>query len=93
MVKIRFGRSLSEPRGLRSLIPSLAWLSVDELRAIVTDEENQTIGILLCKKNNKALVEITLPRDANIHAREYLLYLPSKKDLQQKLSEWMSHKG
>jgi hypothetical protein len=36
MVKIRFGRSLSEPLGLRSLIPSLAWLSVDELRAVVT---------------------------------------------------------
>src|ERR1700677_3481915 len=36
MVKIRFGKSLSEPLGLRSLIPSLAWLSVDELRAVVT---------------------------------------------------------
>ena|SRR5580704_3244652 len=30
------GGSLSEPLGLRSLIPSLAWLSVDELRAVVT---------------------------------------------------------
>jgi hypothetical protein len=37
MGKIRFGRSLSEPLGLRSLIPSLAWLSVDELRAVVTE--------------------------------------------------------
>ena len=62
-------------------------------RFVRTEEENRTVGILLCKKNNKALVEITLPKDANIHAREYLLYLPSKKDLQQKLSEWMSHKG
>jgi predicted nuclease of restriction endonuclease-like (RecB) superfamily len=59
-------------------------------RFVRTEEENRTVGILLCKKNNKALVEITLPRDANIHAREYLLYLPSKKDLQQKLSEWMT---
>jgi len=59
-------------------------------RFVKTEEENRTVGILLCKKNNKALVEITLPSDANIHAREYLLYLPSKADLQRKLTEWMS---
>jgi hypothetical protein len=59
-------------------------------RFVRTEDENQTVGILLCKKNNKALVEITLPKDANIHAREYLLYLPSKQDLQRKLTEWMS---
>ena len=28
------------------------------------EDENPTIGILLCKENNKALVEITLPKDA-----------------------------
>jgi hypothetical protein len=43
---------------------------------------------VLCKKKNSALVEITLPKDANIHAREYQLYLPSKEELQQKLVEW-----
>jgi len=59
-------------------------------RFVRAEEENRTVGILLCKKNNKALVEITLPKDANIHAREYLLYLPSKEDLQRKLTEWMS---
>jgi predicted nuclease of restriction endonuclease-like (RecB) superfamily len=54
-----------------------------------TEAENHTIGIVLCKKKNSALVEITLPKDANIHAREYQLYLPSKEELQQKLVEWM----
>jgi len=44
---------------------------------------------VLCKKKNSALVEITLPKDANVHAREYQLYLPSKEELQQKLVEWM----
>jgi hypothetical protein len=44
---------------------------------------------VLCKKKNSALVEITLPKDANIHACEYQLYLPSKDELQQKLTEWM----
>jgi len=50
--------------------------------------ENPTIGIVLCKRRNSALVEITLPRGANINAREYQLYLPSKKELQDKLQEW-----
>jgi predicted nuclease of restriction endonuclease-like (RecB) superfamily len=52
------------------------------------ENENPTIGILLCKIKNEAMVKITLPKDANIHAREYQLYLPGKKELQQKLLEW-----
>jgi predicted nuclease of restriction endonuclease-like (RecB) superfamily len=57
-------------------------------RFVKTEGENSTIGIVLCKSKNQALVEITLPRDANIHAREYQLYLPSKDELQRKLAEW-----
>jgi predicted nuclease of restriction endonuclease-like (RecB) superfamily len=62
-------------------------------RFVKTGEENSTIGIVLCKHKNKALVEITLPKDANIHAREYQLYLPSKDELQQKLMEWIGARG
>ncbi len=51
-------------------------------------EENSTVGIILCKQKNDALVEITLPRDANIHAKEYQLYLPDKEVLRQKLMDW-----
>jgi predicted nuclease of restriction endonuclease-like (RecB) superfamily len=58
-------------------------------RFVKTSQENPTIGILLCKQRNKALVEITLPKDTNIHAPEYRLYLPSKGELQQKLTEWI----
>jgi predicted nuclease of restriction endonuclease-like (RecB) superfamily len=58
-------------------------------RFVKTADEKPTIGILLCKHKNQALVEITLPKDANIHAREYQLYLPSKDELQQKLMEWV----
>ena len=57
-------------------------------RHVKTDAEAATIGIVLCKKKHETLVEITLPKDANIHAREYQLYLPSKEELQQKLAEW-----
>lgn len=53
------------------------------------DSENPTIGILLCKEKNDALVEITLPKDANIYASEYKLYLPDKKVLQDKLKQWI----
>jgi predicted nuclease of restriction endonuclease-like (RecB) superfamily len=57
-------------------------------RFVKRDGENRTIGIILCKEKTDALVEITLPPDANIHASEYQLYLPSKAELQQRLHEW-----
>lgn len=57
-------------------------------RHVKTDAEAATVGIVLCKKKHETLVEITLPKDANIHAREYQLYLPSKEELRQKLAEW-----
>jgi hypothetical protein len=56
---------------------------------VKTPDENPTIGILLCKRKKDAIVELTLPRDANIHAREYSLYLPSKELLLQKLLDWI----
>jgi predicted nuclease of restriction endonuclease-like (RecB) superfamily/transcriptional regulator with XRE-family HTH domain len=50
--------------------------------------ENPTIGLLLCKEKKDAVVRLTLPADANIHAKEYQLYLPSKELLRQKLLDW-----
>jgi hypothetical protein len=68
--------------------PDAVWAIRDDCH-VRTVAENHTIGIVHYKKKNSALVEITLPKDANIHAREYQLYLPSKEELQQKLVEWM----
>lgn len=51
--------------------------------------EKPTIGILLCERKNDALVELTLPQDANIYAQQYALCLPDKALLQQKLREWI----
>ena len=62
-------------------------------RFVKRDDENSTIGIILCRKKNEALVEITLPKDANIHASEYQLYLPSKDELRQKLMDWTKELG
>jgi hypothetical protein len=59
-----------------------------QLVSPVLPEENPTIGLLLCKSAKKTVVELTLPKDANIHAKDYQLYLPSKELLKQKLDEW-----
>jgi predicted nuclease of restriction endonuclease-like (RecB) superfamily len=59
-------------------------------REVKLPEENPTIGLLLCKSAKKTVVELTLPKDANIHAKEYQLYLPSKELLKQKLDEWIA---
>jgi predicted nuclease of restriction endonuclease-like (RecB) superfamily len=56
-------------------------------RYIKTPDENPTIGIVLCKRKKDALVELTLPKDANIFASQYQLYLPSKEELQRQLEE------
>ena len=58
-------------------------------RYVKQDFEKPTIGILLCKQKNDALVELTLPEDANIYAQQYALCLPEKSLLQQKLLEWI----
>jgi predicted nuclease of restriction endonuclease-like (RecB) superfamily len=50
-------------------------------------EENPTIGILLCKKRNKTIVEMTLPEKHNIYAKEYQLYLPSKEQFEEQINK------
>ena len=55
-----------------------------------TDDENPTVGILLCRDKDDAMVELTLPKDTNIFAAKYELYLPDKQLLQQKLEQWLA---
>ena len=50
-------------------------------RYVKTHGELPTIGILLCDRKNDAVVELTLPEDANIYASKYQLYLPSREEL------------
>ena len=59
-------------------------------RYVKEDFEKPTIGILLCERKNDALVELTLPKDANVYAQQYALCLPDKALLQQKLREWIA---
>jgi len=55
-------------------------------RKIKLPDENSTIGIILCKEENKTVVEFTLPENnKTIFAKEYKLYLPSKEQLKKQL--------
>lgn len=56
-------------------------------RHVKTEDELPTIGIVLCHRKNDALVELTLPKDANIFASKYQLYLPSKEILKAQLEK------
>ena len=56
-------------------------------RYVKTEDELPTIGILLCHRKHDALVELTLPKDSNIFASKYQLYLPSKEELKRQLEE------
>lgn len=57
-------------------------------REVKLPEENPTIGIILCRDKNNAVVEMTLPEDnSQIFASKYETVLPSKEALQKLLQE------
>jgi predicted nuclease of restriction endonuclease-like (RecB) superfamily len=59
-------------------------------REIKTEDENPTIGIILCKENDNFVVEYTLPKDnKQIFTNEYKLYLPDKKELKELLKQYL----
>lgn len=57
-------------------------------RFVKLEEENKTIGIVLCQDKSETLVEITLPEDnQQIFASRYQTVLPSKEELQNLLEQ------
>ena len=51
-------------------------------RDICLDTDNDTIGVLLCTKKNKTVIDYTLPLDnKSIFTSELMLYLPTKEEL------------
>ena len=52
-----------------------------------TEDENPTIGIILCKDKNETLVELTLPKESQIFASKYQTILPNKQELQKLLED------
>lgn len=57
-------------------------------RKVKLEDENSTIGIIICKDKKDAIVEMTLPKDNNqIFASKYETVLPSKEELQTLLED------
>jgi len=57
-------------------------------RNVKLDDENPTIGIILCKDKKESLVEMTLPKDnTQIYASKYETVLHSKEELKKLLEE------
>ena len=57
-------------------------------RFVKLDEENKTIGIVVCKDKKDTIVEITLPENNNqIFASKYMTVLPSKDELKRIVEE------
>ncbi len=56
-------------------------------RHVKLADELPTVGIVLCTQNNQAMLELTLPKDANIFASKYQLYLPGKEELKRELEK------
>ncbi len=53
-------------------------------RFVKLEDENKTIGIVLCQDKSETLVEITLPQNnEQIFASKYQTILPSKEELKQ----------
>ena len=50
-------------------------------RYVKTDDELPTVGILLCDRKKDAIVEMTLPEDANIYASKYQLICRRSRSL------------
>ncbi len=62
-------------------------------RHVKLHDELPTVGIVLCRRKNDTLVELTLPADANILAPKYQLYLPSKEELRAQVERIQEELG
>ncbi len=59
-------------------------------RKIKQEDENPTIGILLCADKKEAIVKYTLPSaNKQVFASKYKVYLPDKKVLKDKLKKML----
>jgi len=65
---------------------AIKYQDVRQDRFVKLEEENKTIGIILCQDKSETLVEITLPEDnQQIFASRYQTVLPSKEELKKLL--------
>ena len=73
----------SAQRGVASVIDTFQVMTNFEIGRRIVEHEQKG------EKRAPYGAELTPPKDANIHAKEYQFYLPSKELLQSKLLEWV----
>ena len=57
-------------------------------RFVKQEDENPTIGFVICKYKNEAIVELTLPsNNQQLFAAKYQTVLPSKEILKRLIEE------
>jgi hypothetical protein len=57
-------------------------------RCVKAEDENPTIGILLCTEKNDTMVKLSLPADNNtILTSKYQLYLPTEQQLKDEVQK------
>ncbi len=58
-------------------------------RDVKADDENKTIGIVLCRDKKEIIAKYTLPKDnKTIFASKYKTYLPTEEELKHELKEF-----
>lgn len=64
------------------------YVNMYDRRVRLPDKENPTIWLLLCEKNDKIVIEYTLPEwNSQIFSSEYQLYIPTKQELETELQK------
>ena len=54
----------------------------------ITDDDNPTIGLILCAKHNETIAKYSVLKDnKQLFASKYLLYLPSEEELKQEIEK------
>ena len=54
---------------------------------LMNEGDNPPIGIILCADKSDSIVKYTMPKEQNIFASKYKLYLPSEDELRQELNK------
>src|SRR5947209_3902318 len=71
------------------LSPPIPQKPSEELRAPpIRQKPSGKLFAISAKPSRKSPVPFTLPKEANIFASQYELYLPSKEILRQRLMQW-----
>lgn len=66
---------------------AILWASVDVDKMMRDDDDNPTLGIVLCSETDEDIAEFWLNDEKNIFMSKYMLMLPSKLELKQEIEQ------